>query len=70
MITIRAVAGEENSSAHREFQVTSEADLADLPTHLKKSPVLNIMCAIGSIAYTAGFKKIWHLSDTGEWVEV
>ena len=70
IITIRAVAGVENSSAHREFQISSAADLADLPTNLKKSPVLNIKCAVGSIAYTAGFKQIWHLSDTGEWVEV
>lgn len=70
MITIRAVAGVENSSAHREFQITSEADLVDLPTNTTKSPVLNIKCAVGSIAYTAGFKQIWHLSDTGEWVEV
>lgn len=69
MITICSVAGNE-SPGHRAFQISSEADLVDLPTHLTKSSVLNIKCDIGSIAYTAGYKQIWHLSDTGEWVEV
>lgn len=70
MITIRKLAGKESNTDHIEFQITSEADLADLPTNKKVSDVQDVDCAVGSIAYTAGFKRIWHLSDTGEWVEV
>ena len=39
--------------------VTAEADLANLPEY-----------PAGSMAYTAGFAKIWQLSAAGTWVAV
>lgn len=70
MIVIRKIAGDEANSNHMEFQIGSEAELADLPTTTKKDPETDMCAAVGSIAYTAGFKKIWHLSDTDVWEEV
>lgn len=36
------------------------------------SEELNLLpnCAPGSIAYTAGVKQMWQLSEAGEWIEV
>ena len=45
---------------HMEFQLTSEADLAQLPTD----------CAPGSIAYLDDYSKIWNLSNDGTWKAV
>ncbi len=43
----------------KEVQVRSENDLANLPNYQP-----------GTLAYTAGFKKIWHKAADGTWVEV
>lgn len=39
--------------------VTSEADLAGLPEY-----------PAGTMAYTAGFKKMWQLDASGNWVSM
>jgi len=43
----------------KEVMVTAESDLAGLPDYQP-----------GTLAYTAGFKKIWHKAADGTWVEV
>ena len=42
-----------------EIIVTSEEDLATLSGY-----------NVGSIAYLAGFSRMWQLSAAGEWVEI
>lgn len=59
MFTIVSIAGELNHSNGMRFEVDSEADLENLPE-----------CAPDSIAYTAGFARIWHRANDGSWVEV
>ena len=39
--------------------VTSESDLSELPTY-----------SAGTIAYTAGFKAMWQLDASGNWVSM
>ena len=45
---------------HMEFQLSSEADLAQLPTD----------CAPGSIAYLDDMSKMWNLGNNGAWKEM
>lgn len=60
MFTVISVGGELNQPNCMRFEVDSEADLEKLPA----------TCSPDSIAYTAGFKQIWHKANDGNWVEV
>lgn len=68
MITIIEKAGNVNNSNQLIMQIGSAAELNDLPT-TNSEGTLGQRASVGSIAYTAGLKQIWHLSDTDEWVE-
>lgn len=59
MYTIVSIAGEPNRPDVMRFEVDSEADIENLP-----------QCAPDSIAYTAGYKRIWHCANDGTWVEI
>lgn len=48
-----------DSSAHKQFQISSQEELAALPG-----------CAVGSIAYLNDLNKIWMLDADGNWNEI
>ena len=60
MITVVKKQDDYNSTEYLEYLITSESELNSLPGNP----------APGSVAYTAGFKKIWHLGNDGTWVSV
>lgn len=46
-------------SRHREYQLASESDVADLPKLDQ--------CAVGSLAWLQDQSKIWMLGEDNEW---
>ena len=59
MYRIISTSGEENAPNRLEIMVADENDLATVPA-----------CAVGSIAYTAGYAQIWQKDLDGQWVKV
>lgn len=51
--------GNNYASAQQEWQVADAAELSTIAA-----------ASAGSIAYTAGFKRIWVMSGDGEWVQL
>lgn len=58
-------------SNHKEFLISSETDIASLPTSTEKGNFgingLDDLCAIGSLAYTEDFQTVAVLGIDNTW---
>jgi len=68
MISIQKI--EERAFAPKykvEFLIDSDSDIADLPTSTKEGAYIELICAPGSVAYTADMANIFMLGNNDEW---
>ena len=68
MISIQNIHERPQSPKYRvEFLIDSETDIADLPTSEAEGTEIEMICAPGSIAYTADLTSTYMLGNDNIW---